>query len=176
MLDSHFHDSSGPELSRKWLSGTIPNFANEKEPKGNLLSRGKNPNTVTLTSLMSLLCKWSWYETMLTGWCEDDLLCLTCVPSLKARVTSLMVAAWKWKWWRKWIDLTLVQLSVNDHFVPFQCYVWKLGWRSFLDALASLEVTLSVSQWAIDIFSIAVRTSHKKYQNFARILSFWSNL
>ena len=63
-------------------NGTIPNFANEKEPKGNLLSRGKNPNTVILTSLMSLLCKWSWYETMLTGWCEDDLLCLTCVPSL----------------------------------------------------------------------------------------------
>ena len=73
-----------------------------------------------------------------------------------------------------WFDFGSIECEWS--FCPFSMLCVKIWMEVIFRCATSLEVTLSVSQWAIDIFTIAVRTSYKKYQNFARILSFWPNL
>ena len=74
--------------------GTIPNFANEKEPKRNFC--GQVQNRVPVLRFYSFFPIWSWLLLFClnivfwwTRWSEDDFVCLTCVPSSWARVALL---------------------------------------------------------------------------------------
>ena len=137
----------------------------KKNPKGTFY------NFIDVT-LVQMIVKWDNVDWLMRGWSFVPHLCTILKGQsdiidgccLKVKVVAEV----------NWFDFGSIECEWS--FCPFSMLYMKIGLEVIFKCASFSRGHYSVSQWAIDIFSIAVRTSHKKYQNFARILSFWSNL
>ena len=71
------------------MEGTIPNFANEKEPKRNFCGHVQPLLCFPHLNYISVQVDFYFFVWLWIGWSEDDFVCLTCAPSSWARVALL---------------------------------------------------------------------------------------